>query len=173
MNIKRVTYSVGVRPPTECGSYACAVLTSSGEPAAAPEAVHKGSINSALNVSGSVDAPHLWILNDTKSRANVGDRVLVVVHRSLQEGPRENASSAGETASLWTSEERLERVLVLEVAEEVAGVGCIERRSFLKVRWSKLVNLLADFKMQPPAVCLTVLQNGKPAPSLGNTLSSI
>ncbi|KAH9360208.1 hypothetical protein HPB48_000089 [Haemaphysalis longicornis] len=138
MKIRRVTYSVRV-------------LTSHSarkrrrfEPVAAPMAVHERCFYSSSNVSGCLDAQRLWIFYGAKARANGDGRLLAEVHRFLQEGPRENAPILGEIASLWTSEERLERVLVLEVAEEVA--------------------------LQPPAVSLAVLQEGKPAPSLGNTL---
>ncbi|KAH9360721.1 hypothetical protein HPB48_000415 [Haemaphysalis longicornis] len=157
MKAKRVTYSVGVRPPTARGSDACVVLASSGEPAAALAVVHGGSFQSSLNVSGCLDARHLWIFNGAQAPPlNVDGRFLAEVQRSLQEGPREIAPGVGETASLWTSEERLERVLVLK-----------SPKNFFKVRWSKPVYLLTDFKVQPPAVCLAVLQDVKPAPFLG------
>lgn len=165
--VKRVTYSVAVRPTTAGGSDACAVLAASGEPVVAPADVQEGSFHSSLDVSGCLDARHLWVFNGANAQANVDGRLLAEVHRSLQQGPRENAPSVGEVAGLWTSEEQLERVLVVEVAEEVAVVWGMDRGNFLRVRWTKLVYLLTDFKVQPPAVCLAVLQDVKPVPFLG------
>lgn len=169
--IKRVSYAVGLRPPTAPTSDASTTPASSAELVAAPGAVDKRpsvpSFHSTLDVSGCMDARHLWIYNGAKERAYADGKFLAEVHGSLQEGPREEAPSVGEVAGLWTSEERLERVLVLEVGEEVAVVWCMDRGNFLKVRWSKLAYLLTFFKTQPPAVCLAVLQDVKPVPFLG------
>lgn len=169
--IKRVTYSVAVRHSEAPGSDASATLASPAEPVVAPAVVHKGpgagSSFSSLDVSGCLDARHLWIYNRTKEMANADGKLLAEVHKVLQGVPRESAPSVGEVAGLWTSQERLERVLVLEVGKEVAVVWCMDRGNFLNVRWSKLVPLFMSYKAQPPAVCLAVLQDVKPVPFLG------
>ncbi|KAH9360633.1 hypothetical protein HPB48_007546 [Haemaphysalis longicornis] len=87
MKIKRVTYSVGVQPPTARGSDAWAVIASSGEPVAAFAAFHEGSFHSSLNASDCLDARHQWISNGTQARANVDGSLLAEVQRSLHEGP--------------------------------------------------------------------------------------
>ncbi|KAH9360651.1 hypothetical protein HPB48_004783 [Haemaphysalis longicornis] len=167
IKIERVTYSFGVRPSTARGSDASDVLALSGEPVIVHTAVHEGSFHSSLNVSDCLDARDLWIYNGAQARENVDGRHLAEVQRFLQEGPREDTPSVGETASLWTSEERLERVLVLEVAEKVTMVWCMDRGSFFKLHLSKVVYLLTDCAVQPPVVCHAVLQDVKPAPLLG------
>lgn len=167
--VKRVTYTIHLRPPAVPSDENSSEPALSDVPDAAKAEADVPCGPSSLDVAGCLDARHLWIYPDAGGRANIRDRGMAEARRAyLSRGTRRVLPFVGEIAGLPTSsEDCLERVLVLEDCGETAVVWFMDRGNFRKVRWSKLVPLGASFKNLPPAVCLAVLEGVKAMPFVG------
>ncbi|KAH9361338.1 hypothetical protein HPB48_006900 [Haemaphysalis longicornis] len=171
--IRTLTYAVSFQNARIPGGSSCVWHTreykhSSNDellntPIAAPQKATLFPVSdvSSLDVSGVIDAQHLWVYNSSQAREDAIhlSSLLMESHQALLKCPsQESRPSVGDIAGLLTSSECLQRVLVLEVTENMAVVWSMDRGNFYRVNWSSLIGLLPSFKQLPPAVSLGRVQ---------------
>lgn len=179
--IRTLTYAVSFQNARIPGGSSCVWHTreykhSSNDellntPIAAPQKATLFPVSdvSSLDVSGVIDAQHLWVYNSSQAREDAVhlSSLLMESHQALLKCPsQESRPSVGDIAGLLTSSECLQRVLVLEVTENMAVVWSMDRGNFYRVNWSSLIGLLPSFKQLPPAVSLGRVQDVSAAPFL-------
>lgn len=138
-----------------------------------PKAVHKvnpfpvSDLNT-LDVIRCVDARHLIVYRDANGKASVDtlNLLLAEFHQDLTSAPREDPPNIGDIVGLFASSDRLLRMLVVEVTEDMAVVWSMDEGHFCKLRWSNLIDVLPSFRCLPPAVGLAVLADLHAAPTL-------
>ncbi|XP_049515506.1 uncharacterized protein LOC119436666 isoform X4 [Dermacentor silvarum] len=121
-----------------------------------------------LDVIRCVDARHLIVYRGANGKASVDtlNLLLAEFHQGLTSAPREDPPNAGDIVGLFVSSDRLLRMLVVEVTEDMAVVWSMDEGHFCKLRWSNLIDVLPSFRCLPPAVGLAVLSDVHAAPSL-------
>lgn len=121
-----------------------------------------------LDVIRCVDARHLIVYCGANGKASVDtlNMLLAEFHQGLTSAPREDPPNAGDIVGLFASSDRLLRMLVVEVTEDMAVVWSMDEGHFCKLRWSNLIDVLPSFRCLPPAVGLAVLSDVHAAPSL-------
>lgn len=123
----------------------------------------------SLDVSGAMDAQHLWVYSSSEAREDAAhlSSLLLESHRALLKCPsQESPPSVGDIAGLLVSSECLLRVLVLQVTANMAVVWSMDRGNFYSVDWHSLIGLLPSFKQLPPAVSLGMVQGVSAVPFL-------
>lgn len=121
-----------------------------------------------LDVVRCVDARHLIVYCSSRGKESVDtlNSMLAEFHRVSTSVPREDPPNVGDIVGLLESKDCLLRMLVLEVAEEMAVVWSMDRGDFRRLHWNRLVDVLPSFRCLPPAVGLGVLPDMNAVPSL-------
>ncbi|XP_065300989.1 uncharacterized protein [Dermacentor albipictus] len=121
-----------------------------------------------LDVIRCVDAQRLIVYRSANGKASVDtlNLLLAEFHQDLTGAPREDPPNVGDIVGLFASSDRLLRMLVVEVTEDMAVVWSMDEGHFCKLRWSSLIDVLPSFRCLPPAVGLGVLPGVHAVPSL-------
>lgn len=178
-SIRPLTYAIRVKGAPVLGSSSCVWHKDRNEQPpqerllSEPEAARRVnpfpvSDLKTLDVVRCIDARHLIVYCSSRGKESVDTLNLMMAefHRDLTSVPREDPPNVGDIVGLLESRDCLLRMLVVEVAEEMAVVWSMDQGDFRRHHWNSLVDLLPSFRCLPPAVGLGVLPDVNAVPSL-------